>query len=292
MKSGLTVSLVFEAASANYNESVGNISILKRMTRGDQKQYSYISRQAMRYSIIQQLGWDISPTMASGGKGAGVVQFCPDATVEDFPEVDLFGYMKTEEGKGAVTRSAVARLSNAVAMEPFASDMEFLTNMGLAKRTGDANAIAQIEQHMSLYAYTLTIDLERVGIDGNIGTALDTGERAQRVCDLLSCVEFLYRDVKGRRENLAPVFAIGGVYDIKCPFFENRLRLKNGRCLDVDMVGSVMAGLPDDTRVGYLTGAFSNDGEVEDVLNPVSVGAFFDALRNDVKTAYAEADGL
>lgn len=75
----------------------------------------------------------------SGGWKSGVVQFAPSATIKDYPEIDLFGYMKTtakgdEQKGGAATRSAVARLSNAIALEPFQGNLEFLTNMGLAVR--------------------------------------------------------------------------------------------------------------------------------------------------------------
>ena len=55
---GLTLSIIFEAESANYGESFGNISSLKKLSRGDGNSYSYISRQALRYNIINQLGWD------------------------------------------------------------------------------------------------------------------------------------------------------------------------------------------------------------------------------------------
>ena len=58
-----------------------------------------ILRQAMRYSLVRQLKWDNTPV---DGK-SGVVQFAPSATIEDYPEIDLFGYMKTtskEDGKG------------------------------------------------------------------------------------------------------------------------------------------------------------------------------------------------
>ena len=128
-RNGLTVTMVFLAESANYGEGVGNISTLKKMTRGNYEQYSYISRQALRYNMIQQLGWDTTPV---DGK-SGVVQFAPSANIVDYPEIDLFGYMKTsskEDDKkgGAMTRSAVVRLSNAVALEPYKSDLEFLTN--------------------------------------------------------------------------------------------------------------------------------------------------------------------
>ena len=88
---GLTFTIVFLAESANYGEGVGNITTLKKMTRGNYEQYSYISRQAMRYNIVQQLKWDNTPV---DGK-SGVVQFAPSATIKDYPEIDLFGYMKT-----------------------------------------------------------------------------------------------------------------------------------------------------------------------------------------------------
>ena len=42
--------------------------------------------------------------------------------------------MKTKEGEGAATRNAVVRLSNAISLEEFEDDTDFLTNAGLAKR--------------------------------------------------------------------------------------------------------------------------------------------------------------
>ena len=72
----------FLAESANYGEGIGNISSLKKMTRGNHEQYSYISRQAMRYNIVQQSNWDTTPV---DGK-SGVVQFAPSATIKDYPD--------------------------------------------------------------------------------------------------------------------------------------------------------------------------------------------------------------
>ena len=56
-REGLTVTMVFLAESANYGEGIGNISTLKKMSRGNHEQYSYISRQAMRYNIVRQADW-------------------------------------------------------------------------------------------------------------------------------------------------------------------------------------------------------------------------------------------
>lgn len=155
-KNGLTMTIVFVAESANYGEGLGNISNIKKMTRGNASQYSYISRQAIRYNIVQQAEWDNTPVEDK----SGVVQFAPSATIEDYPEIDLFGYMKTmakddNARGGASTRSAVARLSNAISLEPYQGELEFLTNMGLAKRQNLDNGIAQSEIHRSYYAYTI-----------------------------------------------------------------------------------------------------------------------------------------
>ena len=42
MNKRLTMSLVFEAQSANYGEGMGNIASLKQLSRGDGKVYLYI----------------------------------------------------------------------------------------------------------------------------------------------------------------------------------------------------------------------------------------------------------
>ena len=167
MKNGLTITIVFEANTANYGEGFSNISQMKVLTRGDYKEYPYISRQALRYNMIEQLNWNNTPV--SGEKG--VVQFSNDTTIQDYPEIDLFGYMKTakktEEGS-TKKRNAVVRLSHAIGLEPYKGDMDYLTNMGLSTRKENINnSIALSELQKSFYAYTITIDLDLIGIDEN-----------------------------------------------------------------------------------------------------------------------------
>ena len=60
-REGLTFTVIFLAESANYGEGIGNISSLKKMTRGNYEEYSYISRQALRYNMVQQAKWDTTP---------------------------------------------------------------------------------------------------------------------------------------------------------------------------------------------------------------------------------------
>lgn len=292
-RNGLTVTMVFLAESANYGEGVGNISTLKKMSRGNYEQYTYISRQAMRYNIMQQAGWDDTPV---DGK-SGVVQFAPSATIQDYPEIDLFGYMKTsskEEGKGdkggASTRSAAVRLSNAIALEPYQSDLEFLTNMGLAKRQNLENGIAQSEIHRAFYTYTVTADLDRIGIDGEL--SIPELDRAERMKVFLDTIQFLYRDIKGRRENLAPVFVIGGRYERKNPFFENRIVLDRGE-IRVDTLVEILESsndIKENTSVGVMSGIFANDSELKQVLKAGSVADTFNQLKKEMDNYYGESN--
>ena len=289
-REGLTITMVFLAESANYGEGIGNITTLKKMTRGNCEQYSYISRQAMRYNIVQQLKWDHTPV---DGK-SGVVQFAPSATIADYPEIDLFGYMKTmKEGDakgGAMTRSAVARLSNAVSLEPYQSDLEFLTNMGLARRSDLNNGIAQSEIQRSYYSYTMSIDLDRVGVDHEI--EISQSEKAKRVNELLDTLHYLYRDIKGRRENLSPLFIIGGRYSRKNPFFENRVIVEENK-INVGTLHELMGedeAIQEHTYVGVTTQIFANEQEIKKNLNAETVGAAFRHFKEEVDEYYGESN--
>lgn len=280
-KKGLTLTMIFEASSANYGEGIGNISQLKKITRAGGEIYTYISRQAMRYNIVQQMGIDNTPV----DNEQRVVQFSPNTTIVKYPEIDLFGYMKTS--KETRTRSAVVRLSNAISMEPYKSDTDFLNNMGLAKRNGLPNDIAQSEIHKSLYSYTITVDLDKVGVDGDI--EIDNVEKYRRINLLLDTIQFLNRDIKGRCENLNPVFVIGGLYERKNPYFEDRLKLTK-KYLNTDIIVSVINSCDDtktNTTVGMLSGFFDNDDYIKQSLNTVEICEAYSKFKEEVKAYYA-----
>ncbi|WP_231682867.1 type I-B CRISPR-associated protein Cas7/Cst2/DevR [Phosphitispora fastidiosa] len=293
---GLTLSIIFEAQSGNYGEGFGNIQVLKKLSRGDGGVYSYISRQALRYNIINQLGWDNTPVEGAGGGAKKVVQFAPSAKISDYPEIDLFGYMKTAKGESGNSRSAIVRLSHAIALENYHAEMDYLTNMALSSRGKNLdNSISQSEIHQSFYAYTITIDLDRVGKEtdqtGTVTEEIPDAEKAARVVKLLKTVQFLYRDIKGRRENLAPVFAIGGVYNRKNPYFEGRLRL-NKCSLDTGIIKEMFKDedVRENTLVGLLDGILDNSTKIKDDLVAVDINSLFDELKGKVEGYYSEGN--
>lgn len=294
-KKGLTITLIFKAQSLNYGEGIGNISELKKLTRGDGSVYTFASRQAIRYDIVRlgnkMFNWNLEVV----DKSKGTIQFMDSLTIKDSEEMDLFGYMKTAKNDGSAIRSASVRLSNAISLEDYKSDMEFLNNKGLADRIGEFPNLANIEQHLSYYTYTITIDLEKVGIDDKI--ELPREEKLKRVNQLLDIVKILNRDIKGRQENLSPVFVIGGMYNINSPFYLGRIKLngKNGEfSIDIEMLKDTSKltigenSIFEDTKVGILKNIFKNENEIEEVFKgkTVNIEEFFKNLKEEVTKYY------
>ena len=294
-KKGLTFTAIFLAESANYGEGIGNVATLKKISRNRGEQYTYISRQAIRYNIVEQLDENKANVKAEGSGDKKVVQFSSETTIKDYPELDFFGYMKTVKGDNSKNRSAIVRLSNAVSLETFKGDLEFLTNKGLVDRI-DRNEkvfpnIAQAEIHKSYYKYTVTVDLDKIGIDELDEIEIENEEKARRVNKLLDTISLLYRDIRGRREDLKPLFIIGGVYDIKNPFFENVVDVRNNKILVEKLTSGIYDFIENDTTVGIVKEQFENDTEIETELakrniKVLNVPEFFKQLKNKIDEYY------
>ena len=294
-KKGLTFTAIFLAESANYGEGIGNVATLKKISRNRGEQYTYISRQAIRYNIVEQLGENKANVKAEGSGDKKVVQFSSETTIKDYPELDFFGYMKTVKGDNSKNRSAIVRLSNAVSLETFKGDLEFLTNKGLVDRIDRDEKvfpnIAQVEIHKSYYKYTVTIDLDKIGIDELDEIEIENEEKARRVNKLLDTISLLYRDIRGRREDLKPLFIIGGVYDIKNPFFENVVDVRNNKILVEKLTSGIYDFIENDTAVGIVKEQFENDTEIETELakrniKVLNVPEFFKQLKNKIHEYY------
>ena len=294
-KKGLTFTAIFLAESANYGEGIGNVATLKKISRNRGEQYTYISRQAIRYNIVEQLDENKANVKAEGSGDKKVIQFSAETTIKDYPELDFFGYMKTVKGDNSKNRSAIVRLSNAVSLETFKGDLEFLTNKGLVDRI-DRNEkvfpnIAQAEIHKSYYKYTVTIDLDKIGIDELDEIEIEKEEKARRVNKLLDTISLLYRDIRGRREDLKPLFIIGGVYDIKNPFFENVVDVRNNKILVEKLTSGIYDFIENDTAAGIVKEQFENDTEIETELakkniKVLNVPEFFKQLKNKIDEYY------
>lgn len=296
-KNGLTITMIFKAQSLNYGEGIGNISELKKLSRGNGSVHTFASRQAIRYDIVRLgnkiFGWNLEVV----DKSQGTIQFSENLNIEDSEEMDLFGYMKTTKNSNSNIRSAAVRLSNAISLEEYKSDMEFLNNKGLADRIPDFPNLANIEQHLSYYTYTITIDLSKIGVDGEVDIGKDL--KIKRVKELLEIVKVLNREIRGREENLSPLFVIGGIYNINSPFFLGRVELngKDGKFnINTDLLKDTATlkigdnSIEEDTKIGIVKGEFGNENELEEQFEGKvsNIQEFFEALEKQVEEYYQE----
>lgn len=302
MSKGLTLTMIFQAGSLNYGEGFGNISELKKVSRNNGQVYTYVSRQCLRYDMVrlghELFGWNLQTV----DKEQRTIQFKSDATIEESEEMDLFGYMKTVKKANATTRSAVVRVTPAISLEPYRNDIDYLNNMGLAQRIREnkdvTNDLAQIENHISFYTYTITIDLDRIGVDQDI--VLSKEIRAKRVKELLTILNLLNRNIRGRQENLSPLFVIGGIYEMANPFFYGRIRLDqqhNDYALHTGVLEDVLEKrilhqtVQEATHLGLSKGIFANEEEIMELVHPHqthSVQGMFDYLISAMDAYYGE----
>jgi Uncharacterized protein predicted to be involved in DNA repair len=144
--------------------------------------------------------------------------------------------------------------------------------------------------------------LDRVGVwetENRTDEVIPAEEKAKRVKDLLDIIRTLSRQIRGRYENLSPIFVIGGIYKVKNPFFmgcigaketeDGKLLLDINRLLDCK--GIIPEEERDNTLCGLLSGFFANGQEIREKLNCKSVGEVFEELKNKVGEIYGVFTG-
>ena len=230
----LTITYLATASLASLNGSdseADNISSIKKIVKGEE-QYPYISAQALRRALRDQLGvlgWELSEAVAANiAKGAATTQQQPDKYIDD----DLFGFMGTEEAtrevKGRATkRTGPVRVSPLVALDNYEGDLDFGTNYMAVKAGGDPN-IFETEIHSGLYRGTILIELDRVGrFDKDQADRkksppeVPSQVKAERVIGLLTALKNLWTSARQARylADIAPKFVAGALLTAKNPIF-------------------------------------------------------------------------
>ena len=352
MKGMLTLTIITQkATSLNYGENIGNVSILKKLSLGDNSQITYVSDKALKYDIRrkgkEEKGWRLLDEKVKELIEGSIVQMPKETKgkkkktektteaeleeilnidkfgkelVENYEEFDLFGGLFTNliraDGEkvkllpdiNSVKRTAPVKITYAYSISKFQGDMDFMNNIEAYNKyirhieQKDEQVITQSEQHTVHYYYTVAIDLDRIGVwEPEIGTEefISAEERAKRVKDLLDIIRTLSRQIRGRYENLSPIFMIGGIYKIKNPFFmgcvsaketeDGKLLLDINRLLDCK--GIIPEEQRDNTLCGLLSGFFANEQELREKLNCQSVGEVFEDLKKKVEEIYGVSKG-
>jgi CRISPR-associated protein Cst2 len=290
-KKALTLTVVSNMTS-NYGEGLGNISSVQKVFKNG-KSYATRSRESLKNAIMVQSGMYDD------------LQTSVDKATQKFVSVNLNatncralegGYMNTT-GNTYIRKSSFY-LTDAVACDDFVNETRFHNNLHLASNYAKNNKLNlqsdagkcglmpyQYEYDKTMKMYSITIDLDMIGKDENFDTPeADAKEKADRVIAILDAVENLNLVVKGNLDNAEPLFVIGGLIHRKTHYFENVVKVKEGKVLITeDLKERIAKGC----NVALLEGRnFKNEDEIKSALPLISVVKFFEDLRNEVNTYY------
>lgn len=277
--------------TSNYSEALGNIASVQKIYKYG-REYAIRSRESLKNAICVQAGlYDDLQTSIDGAMQKLVTKDINAATCKALEG----GYMSTKNV--TYIRNSSFYLTDAIACEPFVNDARFHNNLYLATNFAKANGLNvqndagkvglmpyQYEYDKSLKLYSLTIDLEKVGVDENFDTEADVTEKCARVLALVNAVENLSLVVKGNLDNAEPVFIVGGLSNVKTHVFENAVSISSRKLI----IEPIKQKMNDNFICGIMrNGQIINEDDVVRELNAVSTAEFFAKIREQVEAYFA-----
>ena len=287
----LTLTIVANMTS-NYGEGLGNVGSVQRVYKNG-KAYAIRSRESMKNAIMVQSGLYDDLKVEQDGK---VDQKAVSKDINVATNRALEGGYMSTIGDRKIRRSSFY-LTDAISFYPFVNDTRFHNNMYLAQTYAKENGINiqekaanaglmpyQYEYDKSLKRYSITIDLDKVGIDENYDTKAQKEERAYRVKALLNAIKNLSLVVRGNMDNAEPIFVVGGIGERKTHYFENVIHIESNQLkIEEDLKAKLKEGYKSALLKGYN---FENEKEIEEELNAVSIEEFFASLSKEVDEYY------
>ena len=292
MKNKALTLTVVASMTSNYGEGLGNVGSIQKVYKNG-KAYAIRSRESMKNAIMVQSGLYDDLKVEQDGK-VDQKAVSKDINVANNRALEG-GYMSTI-GDRKIRRSSFY-LTDAISFYPFVNETRFHNNLYLAQTFAKENGINiqekaanaglmpyQYEYDKSLKRYSITIDLDKVGIDENYDTKAEKSERAYRVKALLNTIKNLSMVVRGNMDNAEPIFLVGGIGDKKTHYFENVVHIEANK---LKIEEDLKAKLKEGYRAALLKGYnFENENEIEAELNAGSVDEFFANLSKEVDEYY------
>ncbi len=293
-KNAVTLTIVSNMTS-NYGEGLGNASSIQKVYRNG-KEYAIRSKESLKNSLCVQAGlYDDLETSINKVMQKKVGE---DLNASNCRALEG-GYMSTQDL--TYVRNSSFYLTDAVAVEPFVNDARFHNNLYLAATHAKNNNLSvqndadktglmpyQYEFDKSMKVYSITIDLERVGVDENFHQEASNEEKAYRVNAILDAIENLSLIVKGNLDNAEPLFVVGGLSCRKTHFFENVVNVSNKTLVLEEGIKDKLNSNKGEFKAGVLKcGQFSNENQIARELNATSIEEFFENLKKDVCKYYA-----
>lgn len=291
MGKSVTLTIISNMTS-NYGEGLGNIATVQKVFRNG-KTYAIRSKESLKNAIMVESGFydDLGVSVC---KKAAQKEVSAKKNVANCRALEG-GYMNTSGN--TTKRNSSFYLTDAVSCEEFVNETRFHNNLYVAQKYAKDNGLDlqkkeekcgltpyQYEYDRELKAYSLTIDLDMIGVDENFGTEADKEEKYARVAALLDTVQHLSLIVKGNMDNAEPIFVVGGLVERKTHYFENVVKVEKSRLVISD---ELVSRVENGCAAGVMDGVcLENTEEIKEKLHAVSVTFFFGNLKKEVADYY------
>ncbi len=196
---------------------------------------------------------------------------------------DLFGFMTTIKGKGAVTRVSPVKVSPAIGLLPFDdnANVDFLTRRHRvsegAKMEGD---IVNVEIGTNIYKGGVSIDMVRVGSDEkvdeekraiSIENVVDLPEKKNRVKKTLEALRYLTDYSKQARllTDFSPDIIAISLQNKYSHRLQKLFDLNDGRELNLQRLNEILNDVSeysDKILFGMVSGIVKNEAEVKKAI--------------------------
>ena len=298
----ITITYLSKVSFASLNgadKEVDNINPIKKVTLANEEQLPYVSSQAIRRAIrnqLESLGWNISNIQeASAKKGAPKTMMNPVEFIDD----DLFGYMDAspgkegEKGKSTIRISPI-RVESLLGLSSYKGDLDYATNfMGKGHQTASGADIQpnifETEIHSGFYKGTILIELDRIGSgqgfeeDGE----LSSEEKKKRVLGFLDAFQNLWSSGRQTRflADISPKFIAAAYMKAKNPIFLEAVQVVDDNKINIIELNQVALDYDrfvEDYVLAGQSAIFPNSDKMQ------SLSEGFGRLRNWVEEHYKD----
>jgi len=268
-----------DLTNMNAGEGESNYIDIKKFKK-DGIEYPYVSGQAMRFYLKEAMRRDLE----------GEEYMCiPDDKGETCGDIkkcimcDLFGFMTTIKGKGAVTRVSPVKVSPAIGLLPFDenANVDFLTRRHRVSEGGKMEGdIVNVEIGTNIYKGGISIDMVRIGANEKIDEAkrtvsieniINVPEKDKRVKKLLVALRYMTDYSKQARllTDFSPDVIAISLQNKYSHRLQKLFELNNGRELNIPRLNEILDDVlefSDTILFGMVSGVIANEAEVRNAV--------------------------
>jgi CRISPR-associated protein Cst2 len=274
-----------DLTNLNAGEGESNYIDIKKFKK-DGIEYPYVSGQAMRFYLKEAIRRDLE----------GEEYMCiPDDKGETCGDIgkcimcDLFGFMTTIKGKGAVTRVSPVKVSPAIGLLPFDenTNVDFLTRRHRVSEGGKMEGdIVNVEIGTNIYKGGISIDMVRIGskekVDEekrtvSIEDIIGVSEKEKRVKKLLEALRYMTDYSKQARllTDFSPDIVAISLQNKYSHRLQKLFELNNGRELNILRLNEILddvSEFSDKILFGMVSGVITNEVEVRNAVEAKGIG--------------------